>query len=46
MLKVVLRGLLKDLLGERKGIRGVKIKIMSKKKSSSALEKGQIKHVG
>ena len=46
MLKVVLRGLLDDLLGERKGIKGMKIEIMSRKKSNPALEKGQINRVG
>ena len=43
MLKVVRWGLLKDPLGENKGIRGVKIGIVDKRKSGLALEKGHTK---
>ena len=45
-LKVVLGDLLRDLLGEKEGKRGVKIGSMSKRKSSSTLEKGCIKLTG
>ena len=43
MLKVVLGDLLGDLLGEKEVKRGMKIKSMSKRKSSLVLEKGRIK---
>ena len=43
MLKVVLEDLLGDLPSEREDIKGVKIEIISGKKSSLALEKGRIK---
>ena len=43
MLKVVLGDILGDLLGEREGQKGVKVGSMSRRKSSSALEKGHIK---
>ena len=43
MLKVVLEDLLGDLPSEREDIKGVKIEIISGKKSNLALEKGRIK---
>ena len=43
MLKVVRWGLLKDPLGENKGIRGVKIEITNKRKIGPALERGRTK---
>ena len=46
MLKVVLGDLLEDLLGGRGGKRGVKIRSVSRRKSSSALEKGRFKRIG
>ena len=46
MLKVVRWGLLKDPLGENKGIRGVKIGIVDKRKSGPIVEKGRTKLIG
>ena len=46
MLKVILGGLLRDPLGGKEDRRGVKIKSMSRRKSSLALEKGRFKHTG
>ena len=43
MLKAVLGDLLGDLLGEKEVKRGMKIRSMSKRKSSLVLEKGRIK---
>ena len=43
MLKAVLGDLLGDILGEKEVKRGMKIKSMSKRKSSLVLEKGRIK---
>ena len=46
MLKVPLGGLLRDLLGESGGIKGVKMGIESKRKNDPTSEKGRIKHTG
>ena len=46
MLKMPLGGLLEDLLGESGGIKGVKIRIVSKRENDPASEKGRIKHIG
>ena len=46
MLKVVLRDLLRDLLGGRGDRRSVKIGSMSRRKGSSALKKGHFKRTG
>ena len=45
MLKVPLGGLLGDLLGESRGIKDVKIGIVSKRKNDLTSEKGCIKHI-
>ena len=45
-LGVMLKVVLGDLLGGKEGKRGVKIRSMSRRKSSPALEKGHIKHTG
>ena len=46
MLKVILGGLLRDPLSGKEDRRGVKIRSMSGRKSSLALEKGRFKHTG
>jgi len=46
MLRVVWWGLLGDPPGENKGTRGMKIGIVDKRKSGSALEKGLTKLIG
>ena len=46
ILKVVLGDLLGDLLGEKEGKTGMKIGIVSGKKSSPTLQKGHIKLTG
>ena len=46
MLKVPLGCLLRDLLGESEGTKGMKIRIESKRKNDPTSEKGRIKHIG
>ena len=46
MLKVALKGLLEDPLGEKEGRRDTKMRSMSRRKGNMALEKGHFKHTG